>query len=380
MMLSSSAQAAVVSWTGAVDGLWDTAGNWDSAVIWTGNPSTTPQIVIPAGAPNLTQTVGYTSGGPDGQSQPYGKKIASVTMNGGCTLADGSIDFDTYGNVGVTAGIVSVGNNTFSARVALMTKSWNQCANSPTFSSSGGLLTVNSPWILVKGITLTGDGNMEIYSDFSNGGTGSGGSTRSFNKTGSGTAWLKNGLGAAYWGSTSLPQVSSGELIFNGTNSNNGTPWNVRLGSLASDTVVPTLGGTGTLNTAAGVVIGGASAGNIAPGDPNISGGVGIFSVTGNTTIGNNGILKVQSGDLLAVSGLLDLSSLSDGLTVLGTIPSPCKIASYGTLNGTFDILSLPSGVSVDYSHAGEIWLTPEPATMSLLAIGLGMVIRRRSR
>jgi len=107
----------------------------------------------------------------------------------------------------------------------------------------------------------------------------------------------------------------------------------------------------------------------------------------------SHGRLLVELGptvaDRLDVIGTLDLSALDDQLLVQ-SVGSPGQyayvIASYGTLVGQFDSLSLPAGYRIDYQYGGlnQIALVaPEPAAGVLLAIG-GLAIvgwtRRRKR
>ena len=117
----------------------------------------------------------------------------------------------------------------------------------------------------------------------------------------------------------------------------------------------------------------------VAPGES-----IGALTVSGNATLG--GTLDAEfdgssnAADLLAVSGVLDVSSASLSLTNLGA-PSPIGtyvLATYASLNGTFTaITGMPSGYAIDYHYAGAnsgnsiALVVPEPATWMLMLLGV---------
>src|SRR2546429_4061389 len=47
---------ATLTWLGAVDGIWSHAGNWATTDVTHPVPQNGDAIVLPAGAPNITQT------------------------------------------------------------------------------------------------------------------------------------------------------------------------------------------------------------------------------------------------------------------------------------------------------------------------------------
>ena len=126
---------------------------------------------------------------------------------------------------------------------------------------------------------------------------------------------------------------------------------------------------------------------NVAPGSTGV-GTVGTLGVTGATTFGNGSILNIDlindTKDLLAITGNINLSSLSDNVTFAtsGTqTQSRYVFATFtGTRTGTFDTFTAPSGFLLDYSVANEIAvLIPEPTSLAALGLfGLAALRRRR--
>ena len=159
-----------------------------------------------------------------------------------------------------------------------------------------------------------------------------------------------------------LTAVTAGTLRVDGRNAGGGA-YRVDRGA--------TLAGDGAITTALASVTAG---GFLAPD--------GSLDVTGNVEI--DGTLQIDLGDLLAVSGTLDLGGATldlSGLTPLGD--DAYVFATYGTLVGEFSqVLGLADGYSVAYGFGGNglAVVVPEPASLGLLgASGLLLLRRRRS-
>jgi autotransporter-associated beta strand protein len=117
-----------------------------------------------------------------------------------------------------------------------------------------------------------------------------------------------------------------------------------------------TLGGTGTIGSAADPVDIHVNGGAIAPGAS-----VGTLTDNGNVAFGANASLNIEvdgaTADKLAVVGNLDLTALGNALNVTGTGSGSWVIASYsGMLTGTFE--SMTSGISIDYGTGSNSQIT----------------------
>jgi len=191
-------------------------------------------------------------------------------------------------------------------------------------------------------------------------GTGTGGIT----KEGQGT--LEIACAGTYTGATT---VSAGRLLVNGT--------------LASAAIVNggTLGGKGTIS--GGLIV---NAGTVSPGNS-----IDTFHV-GDTAFGDNSNLQIELGtagacDVLAVTGNLDLTSLTDTLTLVGTPDGgDYVIVTYtGTLSGQFDtVTGMDPSYHVDYGAGSDSRITlttiPEPGSLALLALAAGLFLPLRRR
>ncbi len=158
---------------------------------------------------------------------------------------------------------------------------------------------------------------------------------------------------------------------------------------LTASTGIAVTGGflSGDTGTFTAPTIGIDSGGEVAPGSAGI-GTVGTLNFVGDTIFGNSSILNIDLAgdtiDVLAITGNIDLSSLSDAVTVAATGTRNLTryvFATYtGMRTGTFDGFTLPSGLALDYSVAHEIAVAvPEPTSVAALSL-LGLAAMRRRR
>ena len=109
------------------------------------------------------------------------------------------------------------------------------------------------------------------------------------------------------------------------------------------------------------------------------------LDINGRLLIDVNG-LGGGTTDLINVAGLLDISGAILDFDLLNVIDDPFYIfASYGTLTGQFASIvgQTASGYVINYNFQGNniaLVMIPEPATMSLLALGSLALLRRRRK
>ncbi|HAU37493.1 MAG TPA: hypothetical protein DCX07_07205 [Phycisphaerales bacterium] len=198
------------------------------------------------------------------------------------------------------------------------------------------------------------------------------GAAVSLTKQGAGTLVLSGTN--TYTGATT---VSAGTLLINGDQS-------AATGNIAVNST-GTLGGTGAIGGATTVN----SGGTLSPGDS-----AGTLTINNNLTLKNGATAIFEGGDLVDVNGILDLDNdwtlkLTSGFRDGGSMVlfTYDTLAASPDLAPTFDISELgftPTG-ALTLTDTGSsivldgISLVPEPATLSLLALGgIGVLIRRR--
>lgn len=314
------------------------------------------------------------------------------TYTGPTIVTGGSLIAAVNGSIGT--GALSVNGSS----AILSMGSTTQGITSLTTLDSGGSITGSG--------TLTNAGNFTVKSG-----------TVNVNLTGTGTSTLTKSLGT---GATS-GSTTSNTVTLTGTNTYGGAT-TINDGALAltgTATLVNTsyihVGAAGTFDVSGvsspftlasaqtlrgtGSVLGKVTGtGAITPA---LAGAIGTLTFNDNLTIGGGLNIDVDS-DANLLAGGVDLIQGVNALDISGAAVTFNNItplaaalnddvyvfAKYSSLTGTFaTVNALPTGYSIDYNYAGgnQIALIssaiPEPATMSLMAIGgLALMRRRRSR
>ena len=236
--------------------------------------------------------------------------------------------------------------------------------NGTTYRLGGGGGTLS----LANGNTLTGARNLDVDSSGPLGGSVFLGPANNFTgATTIGGGTLRLGSSGAL-GSTSSISIASGATL--------------DVASLAAGFTL----GSGKTLLGAGRVLGRFTIGTgatVSPGTPAAPFGqlaLGNFSLNGNyvADIAASGL-----HDLLAIDGDLDLSSVTDSLTVnaSGAPAGDYVLATYsGILTGTFNSVILPPNTAIDYGTGtnSQIRIVPEPSVSLLAFAGVLTLARRR--
>jgi autotransporter-associated beta strand protein len=171
--------------------------------------------------------------------------------------------------------------------------------------------------------------------------------------------------------------VNGGTLLINGTHARDalqnaypGAPLPAANALPVGDYTVNsggTLGGTGSIGSAADPVDIHNNGGTIAPGAS-----IGTLTANGNVTFGASSSLDIEVdgtlADTLAVVGNLDLTALGTALNVTGSGSGSWVIATYtGLLSGEFE--SMTSGITIDYGSGanGQITIMGTLSTAGLI-------------
>ncbi len=228
-----------------------------------------------------------------------------------------------------------------------------------------------------RGLTINGTGNTTVSGVIANNNAAN---TLASNLTKSGSSTLTLTNANTYTGATS---VTGGTLLVNGSTSTSSAVTVNNSGTLLGGT--GTVGGVVTINGPAAITA--ATSGTV--GTLTMSSGLTLAGTSGNLA---TYLVDIGSGannsDRLTIGGALNLSGAFDRLTFNGTPDgvNSYVLASYASVSGTFDNVSVPAGYALQY-NASELDLVlvpvPEPATVAagLLALGtLGVSQRRRVR
>ncbi len=353
LALTSAAQAAV--WTGAIDNLWSTAGNW------TGTAPTQfgvqPIVFASAGAGNLSTNV--NTGGSyfvsDISTNANATSFSIGNTSGGLLCVSG----DLYINSGASTLNAAITYPIFFNKVANTTLSFD--VNGTGRSIAATSVERHSVASLRPGQTVIKNG----------------------------TGLLSFSGNSNYHGQT---QINGGKMLVNGTHSN-GDFYQVNNGG--------TLGGNGTINSA-GVYVN--VGGTIAPGA-----GIGTLSTSSVSFLNATSTFAAEidvdaspAADLLNVTGIVALTGVLN-LTAInapaGTSPRTYLLIANDAADAVFgnfsSVTGLPSGYSATINTAfigtdvlgrvgngNDVAVTisvPEPGTLSLLA-AVGLATLRRNR
>ena len=278
-----------------------------------------------------------------------------------------------------TLALAGTGDMTWAGNVTQMSAAHRQLNRTGRTDITGNVFlsdTNTSGRTLTLGGNNNGSGSISgVIANYN----GVGGTAGGITKAGTGT-WTLSGTNT-YTGATT---VSAGALVINGDNS-------AATGAVSVATNA-TLGGSGTIGGATGI----ADGGTLSPGNS-----PGTITFANNLSMSNGSTLIFEAGDLVNVSGQLDLDNAwkltlnaspdwqLGGTTVLfdyGTLAaSPYLNPSLITDNtGLFGSLSLSNDVTTGTIILNGYSVVPEPSTYALLGLtgiaAIGYRLRRRNR
>lgn len=354
LALGTSAHAAV--WTGAVDNLWTTAGNWSGTV-----PTqfgVQPIVFANAGAGNLTTNV--NTGGSffvsDISTNANATSFAITNTSGGLLCVSG----DVYINSGATALNAAISYPIFFNKVANTTLS---------FDIDGSDRSLAATSVERHSVANFRPGQTVIKN---------------------GTGLLSFSGNSNYHGET---RINAGRLLVNGTHSN-GSLYQVNNGG--------TLGGTGTINSiginvnAGGTIDPGASIGTLSTSSLTLASSSSTFAAQLDIDATPAADLLNVAGTVSLGGGILNLSTINAGA---GTFPRTYLIIAndgVDAVTGTFgSIIGLNPAYSVTLNTAfngtdalgrvgngNDVAVTiviPEPASLGAIA-SVGMLVLRRRK
>jgi len=309
---SARAHAATVTWTGAVDGNWNTAGNWDVGV-----PTSADDVVITLGG---TYTV----------TLDVDATVASLVLGGASgtqtlLLASHSLELDGASTIGAAA-VLDMNSGVLTAMAPLTVTGvfdWagGTVQGAVAIAGAGTLLINGSAPKLLQGgspatdianagtATWTGTGTFTI----SNGATFTNQASGTFrvqtDATLSGTATFSNAGLFVKNGMVSTTQVSVTSFINTGT-------VQVQTGILRFPNTVTSSGGGNVFDAASGTEVSFQSTASFT--DTTFS-GVGAHRITGTSTVTLGGVITTSNLEFAGDASLGGLVAASP-VTMVGTL------------------------------------------------------------
>ncbi|WP_308917893.1 hypothetical protein [Jannaschia sp. LMIT008] len=349
VLTALSAGAQTATWTGAVDGDFNTDGNWSTGVVPNGNPAVLDQG---AGIPQPTQGAGQTN-----TVQSMTVDDGTLTVGGAMTATNGfDVNADT---VAATRGILNVtGAGALTGDVAnagTFTIADTGSVTGTVTNADGGVFDLGLDGrILTGGLTNEAGGQATTAGDIA-------GAVANSGTLGLSAGALGAGLGTTAGGTTTVTGTVSvaGNTTVTGAVGNAGALSVAGGGALTADGAVD-VGNGGTLTVQGGAAATTNAALDVRSGATLTIQQNGVLANTGAATVAGTADLAGQvTGDVEAVAGgRVDIASTGrvDGTLTVGGSPTVAGAATIAANSGAnVNVGTLVVNAGGDVTSAGRI-------------------------